>query len=757
MCPLFFFAILLQWSCYSLKPYTINEHIQMEKLQAYAVSPDSQNVVAYTKQFNIQTKQTTWKLYLISLLTKEKKALTIPYPSISDLKWSPENNIISFITTVNGKCTFVLCNPIEDKCKEIYTFPIPVSSVRWSPTGKYLSFSAEVYVGKSLKETANIDKEKENQLYNKKGYDQLFVYHWDEYLEGKFNHLHYVKVDRVDGDEFVFKISGDAVDIMPQMDGDCPSKPWGGIEEYNFSPDEKYIAFSTQTGKDQAWSISKQVFLHKIGTKSVEQISKGVGRYMNPVFDEDRTNGEVGWNRIFFAGTRIIQREADKGRIMVYEKFRGEARELDVQCDESIESFVWAGAEGNQALHPDSLFAADGDEKKESLLAVSKIRGRSYISRFDANLGNKIMMSEAFSIHSFEVMSDGRIICMKSTYVQPPELFILSFKQNADSKENSFFSSQFNHFASKDQIIETAEQLTFFSQPTLAEVYPLIQPLDIYYTGANGDKIHGFYFSPLKTSATNAEDGLTRSGKASTRYPLMMYIHGGPENSWLDEWSERWNPQIIAHQGIAVFAPNVHGGDTYGQWFTDSVIGNWGTLPYDDVLMGMAHVLCDGATPDELDGSRVGAMGASFGGYMINWIQSQTSVFNVLFSHDGIFDLESTYEDADELYSLETPFLGMPWDDLKNANKPKTIYKTQSPSTYATPDSPHFNTPQLTSHGGRDYRCTSSQGIAIYHTLQTKGTPARFVYFPSENHWVLNPLNSIRWHHEVVSWIKMYL
>ena len=287
-------------------------------------------------------------------------------------------------------------------------------------------------------------------------------------------------------------------------------------------------------------------------------------------------------------------------------------------------------------------------------------------------------------------------------------------------------------------------------------------------------------------------------------------MHGGPEESWFDMWSDRWNPQTIVHQGYAVFAPNYHGGNSYGQVFADSIVGHWGDLTYEDLMKGISYIL---AAKPYLDANRIFCMGASFGGYLANWMQSQTSLFRAIICHDGLFDLPSFYYEIDEEYNAEDHLLGLPWQkrvrtavpplyhnnvhSVSEDNAPITSnydgfqdiitnpfshfftnthhkntngeedeeeedilpnpYEIHSPSYYISSTSPHFNTPQLTFHGLKDFCCPSSQGFMAFFALQAQGTPSRLIIYPDENHWVLNQHNSVRWHEEIIGWLQNYV
>jgi len=228
------------------------------------------------------------------------------------------------------------------------------------------------------------------------------------------------------------------------------------------------------------------------------------------------------------------------------------------------------------------------------------------------------------------------------------------------------------------------------------------------------------------------------------KYPLVMYIHGGPEYAWVNEFHYRWNPQLIAARGYAVFEPNPHGStcSSLGSAFTRSIRNNWGGWPFEDIMKAMDFL----RQFDWIDVDNAGAMGASYGGFMMNWLNSQTDKFKCIICHDGLFDTIAMYYETDELYFMKNEFNGTPTD-------PASVFVKYSPSTYAA----NMKTPELIFHGGMDFRISEVQAFGVFNNLQRLGVDSRLVRFPDENHWVVNPSNSIYWHSEVFNWLKKYL
>jgi len=226
------------------------------------------------------------------------------------------------------------------------------------------------------------------------------------------------------------------------------------------------------------------------------------------------------------------------------------------------------------------------------------------------------------------------------------------------------------------------------------------------------------------------------------KYPLKFLIHGGPQGAWGNEWTHRWNAELFAANGYVVVMINFYGSTGYGQKFTDSISGDWGGKPYVDLMKGLDYVE---KTYLFIDKNREAALGASYGGYMANWILGHTDRFKCIVSHDGMFNSDSAYGTTEELWFNEWEFKGPPW-------KQREIYRKWSPHLFAE----KFKTPTLVIHGQNDYRLDVSQGFDLFTTLQRLKVPSEMLYFPDEGHWVLKPQNSQLWYKTVNDWVDQW-
>jgi dipeptidyl aminopeptidase/acylaminoacyl peptidase len=246
----------------------------------------------------------------------------------------------------------------------------------------------------------------------------------------------------------------------------------------------------------------------------------------------------------------------------------------------------------------------------------------------------------------------------------------------------------------------------------------------------DGRKLHGWLLKPV-------------GFKKGRKYPLAFLIHGGPQGYWGDGFHYRWNAQLFASRGAVVALVNPRGSTGYGQRLTDQISGDWGGRCYEDILRGLDHVL---ATWRFVDGERVAAAGASFGGFMVNWIAGHTNRFRALVSHDGIFNAETMGYTTEELWFDEYEHGGAPYE------KPQA-YRKFSPHRFVE----RFATPMLVIHGDQDFRCPISEGIGLFTALQMRGVPSRFLHFPDEGHWVERPANAQVWYGEVLDWLMTHL
>ena len=267
----------------------------------------------------------------------------------------------------------------------------------------------------------------------------------------------------------------------------------------------------------------------------------------------------------------------------------------------------------------------------------------------------------------------------------------------------------------------------------MLETYGMKTAEDVNWTGAMNAKVHGYLLKPSNFDA-------------SKKYPMIVLIHGGPQGAWGNNFGYRWNPQIFANAGYVVFMPNPRGSTGYGQKFVNEVSGDWGGKAYIDIMNGVADVVKN----PYIDKTRIGAAGASYGGYMVDWILGHNTdprfKFKTLVSHAGVYNLESMAATTEELWFTNWEFKGMPWDN-------PVLYNKWSPNKFVK----NFNTPTLVTAGELDYRVPVDQSLQLYTALQLKNVPSKLVVFPDEGHWIMKPQNSKFWYTQVLDWFEKHL
>ncbi|MGH9873648.1 MAG: prolyl oligopeptidase family serine peptidase [Pyrinomonadaceae bacterium] len=383
--------------------------------------------------------------------------------------------------------------------------------------------------------------------------------------------------------------------------------------------------------------------------------------------------------------------EADRWRLMSYNRATGVSTEITKKFDLQVEEVT---------LSPDGNYA----------YFVAGERGRLPIYRVPLGGAEPQKMVPNVSAAGLQITPDGKsLVYANSSMAMPAEIFRTDIDEGA------------------------AAQLTSANRNLMAQ-FDLRKAEEVEWTGALGKKIHGFIVKPPNFDPNK-------------KYPLAVIIHGGPQGAWSDNWGYRWNPQVWASNGYIAFLPNPRGSTGYGQQFVNEISADWGGKAYTDIMNGVADVLRRNSF---IDRNRIGAAGASYGGYMINWIEGHNNDprfrFKVLVSHDGVYNLESMYGATEELWFTDWEFKGTPWTN-------PMMYARWSPSKFVK----NFKTPILIIHGELDYRVPFGEGLQLFTAAQRMGVDSKLLVFPDEGHWVLKPQNSQLWYHTVLDWMDKYL
>ncbi len=392
--------------------------------------------------------------------------------------------------------------------------------------------------------------------------------------------------------------------------------------------------------------------------------------------------------RIAYCAMRRAGYEADKRELLVYDRKTGKTAEAAPGFDRSAGPPVWS---------PDG----------RRLFFAAQDRGTTGIYAVDAAGGEPAALTGGATDHDPAVTPDGEwLVFGRETLCAPPEIYRASTGAGAE-----------------------ASALTALNAEALSGI-AMNEAEEFWYEGAKGAKVQGFLLKPP-------------GFEAGKKYPVVFMIHGGPQGMFGLDFHERWNAQLFAAPGYVAVMINPRGSTGYGQAFTDAIRGEWGGTCYEDLMKGFDHVL---ETYPFCDRERTAAAGASFGGFMVNWIAGHTGRFRCLVSHDGIFNNEMMDYATDELWFSEWEFGGAPWEAPEE-------YRKYSPHLHV----PDMKTPVLVIQGEQDFRCPASEGLDFFTALQRRGVPSRLLYFADEGHWVLKPKNRRVWWETVMGWLARYL
>ena len=407
--------------------------------------------------------------------------------------------------------------------------------------------------------------------------------------------------------------------------------------------------------------------------------------------------------------------ESDLWRLMVYVRKIGvENSPLEVEFDRSIGTIAWSP--DSKRLYFSSEQQGGSPIYETELAATDAGLVGSWPREVVSGFNDDLVLAGAGDALVFTRMSVS----------SPNEIYVATAGTRC-TPENS--NDQALRYVVPDCMLRKATALTHLNDSVLTQV-SMSTLESFWFRGANNDQVQGFLIKPPDFDSNK-------------KYPVKFLIHGGPEGAWGDDWSYRWNPELFAANGYVVLMINFHGSTGYGQKFTDAINGDWGGAPFEDLMKGLDHA--EKHYPF-IDKDRECALGASYGGYMANWILGHTNRFKCIVSHDGIFNTESAYGDTEELWFPEWEFEGTPWTN-------REMYQKWSPHLRAT----NFKTPTLVVHGQLDYRLDVSQGFDLFTTLQRQGVPSKMLYFPDEGHWVLKPQNSQLWYGTVNAWVDQWI
>ena len=651
------------------QPYTVQDQVTLRRVGSPSVSPDGKRIAFVLRSTDLEANRGRTDLWLVNSDGSGLRQLTHSPEGEAQPVWAPDGQSLFFLSPRGGS-NQVFRLPLDGgEARAVTKLPLDVGAYALSPDGKTLAVALEVFPDCTTLEctTQRLAQRKQSKTTGQL-YDKLFVRHWDTWKEGRRSHLFVLPVD-----------GGSPRDVMSGMDADSPSKPFGGPEEFTFTPDGKGLVFTARdAGHSEPWSTDLDLFLASVERPGAPRklTEKNRATDTTPVFSPDGKT--LAWLAMSRPGY-----ESDRLRVILRSWPDGKERVLAEGWDRSAGSLAWS---------------ADG----RSVLVTANDIGQHPAFAIDVASGEVRNLTGQGYAAEPQPVADGRIAFLKDDLKSPADLY----SARADGSD--------------------VKQLTRVNAEHLAGLrfgdYEQFE-----FPGWNGETVRAYLVKPVDFNPKK-------------KYPVAFLIHGGPQGSFGNHFHYRWNPQTYAARGYAAVMVDFHGSTGYGQGFTDSIRGDWGGKPLEDLRKGLDAAL---KRYGFLDGDKVCALGASYGGYMINWIAGQMPErFRCLVNHDGNLDERLAYFNTEELWFPEWEHGGTPWENPEGYTKHNPIDHVGK-----------WKTPMLVIHGGQDFRVVDTQGLSTFTVLQRRGIPSKLLYFPDENHWVLKPANSIQWHETVLDWL----
>ena len=666
-------ALLALGGAAQARPFTARDLVGLHRVGDPHVSPDGRTVAYDLRSTDLANNKGVHAVWLLQDGRPRKLADDATAP-----RWSADGRAVYVLSGRSGSDQVWRVGVDGGAPEQVTRLPLDVGAFRVSPDGRTLVVSMAVFPDCETPAcTAQRMAARKADKASGQVFDRLFIRHWDAWADGTRNHLFAVALGGR-GDR--------AVALMAHFDGDTPSKPFGGDEDFALSPDGKSVYFSVRTaGRIEPWSTNFDIWRAPAdGSAPPAELTAA-----NPAWDAEPVVSPDGRTLAYRAQTRPGF-ESDRFGVRVMDLATGRSREVAPTWDRSAGHLAWTPDGAALIVTADDLGTGKLFRIEVAGGAVRPLTGAGHVSDYDVGPQGVVYAADAFD--------------------RPADLWTVSPGQPGSGG--------------------SPRQLTHVNAERLADM-PFSPGEPFVFPGWNGEPVHGYLFKP-----TGYQPG--------RKYPVAFLIHGGPQGSWNDGWSYRWNPQTYTGLGYGVVVVDFHGSTGYGQAFTDAISGHWGDRPLEDLQKGWAAAL---ARAPYLDGGRACALGASYGGFMIDWMAGVWNTpWKCLVVHDGVFDSRMMAYSTEEQWFSEWENGGAPpWRNPQG-------FERFNPISHVA----QWTKPILVIHSGKDFRIPVEQGIAAFTAAQSRNLPSRFLTFPDENHWVLKPQNSLQWHATVEVWLKRW-
>jgi len=657
-------------------PFSVQDLVLLTRISDVAAAPDSKHVLFTLRSTDMDANKGRTAVWMLDTGKHgaAPRKITEGGDNSNAAEWSKDGRFVYFLSNRSGSNQVWRAMP-GGEASQVTKLPLDVGSFHVAPKQDRILVSTEVFLDCA---DLNCTKQRLDTKAHTAGtgvlYQDLMVRHWDTWSDGRRSQVFSMSL-REDG-----TAGGAPVNISGRI-GDVPGKPFGGRDDYVFSPDGTQVAFTVRAAAGEAWSTNFDIYVVPAdGSAPPRNVTAdNQAADTQPAFSPDGT-------QLAYLAQEHPGFESDRFHLVLLNLQSGVKRPLTLNWDRSIVSFAWA-RDGK------TLFAATDHLGQRPLWAV------------DVDSGRASAITAAGEVETFSV-GTSKMFYAQSSLGAPADLYSVGFNGGKPA------------------------QLTHLNQ-ALLEKRKLGESEQISFPGWNGENVFGYVVKPVDF-------------RRDHKYPVAFLVHGGPQGSFGNAWSYRWNSQVFAAAGYGVVMIDFHGSTGYGQAFTDSISGDWGGKPLEDLKAGLEAALKGNAW---MDGERVCALGGSYGGFMINWIAGRwPDRFKCLVSHDGIFDNRSMYYSTEELWFPEHEFAAPEYEN-------PAAYAKFNPIDFVA----KWQTPTLVIHGQQDFRVPVSQGLAVFTALQRRGVPSELLYFPDENHWVLKPADSIQWYDTVLGWLNRWL
>jgi len=704
------------------RPMTFEDMMKMRRLGETAVSPDGKWLAYSVTDVDLEKNTRTATLWLQPIAGGDPQPLAVAKPGDSGPQFAPDGKRILFLSGREGgqqvwladfdPATGATANP-----KKLTAISTEADNALWSPDGHSVVFTSSVYPdcpvigpadgGVGDKCNADRDKAAADSKVKAQIFTHLLYRHWNHFTGDKRSHLFLAAVE-----------TGALRDLTPNDPHDVPPFSLEGGGGFAIAPDSKELAFTENLDPEPAISTSASIFTLDLTNPAAKpvKVSTSAGGNFNPAYSPD--GKYLAWRSEERAGY-----EADKFRLLLYDRTAKTAKNLLPKFDRWVDEFVW-GSKTSDAIF---LTAANHGE--------AQIFGLDLDADSGAPSDHLWQLSDAGEYSDLRASADGkRLIASRMTVGSPSEVISLDSSIVGHAMDDTVIA--WRKGTPKPESLATpsfSEQraITHLNDTLLAQLdLPKLE--NFWFTAADKTKLQGFLIRPPAFDPAK-------------KYPVKFLIHGGPQGAWGDSWSYRWNAELFAANGYVVVMINMRGSTGYGQAVVDGVNGDWGGKPFTDLMTGLDYA--EQHYPF-IDKNRECALGASYGGYMANWVLGHTDRFKCIVSHDGMFNAESAFGSTEEDWFNIWEFKGHPWDyyGKPDAENP---FRKWSPMLSAK----NFKTPTLVVHGQLDYRLDVSEGFQLFDTLQLLKVPSKMLYFPDEGHWVLKPQNAQLWWKTVNDWV----